>query len=60
MAKVYKVWIEIEEYDEETGNGVTLPLLDCGSSGTFDTEEEAREHALKLHSAGSAAPDWTE
>lgn len=50
MAKQYKVWIEVEEYDDETESGETLGCLDIGCSGSFDTEEEAHAFAKELHS----------
>jgi hypothetical protein len=48
----YKVWIEIEEYDERTGCG-----NDCDAPGgelaTFGTYEEAYDFALEIDSAYS-------
>src|SRR5688572_7836541 len=48
----YKVWIEIEEYDELTGCG-----NDCDAPGaalaTFDTHEEAYEFAEQIDQAYS-------
>lgn len=60
MGTVYKVWVEIEEYDEEEGHGETCGGLDIGCSGTFGTIEEAHAHAKRIHEAGRGAPDWTE
>jgi hypothetical protein len=47
--KVYRVWIEIEEYDGETEEGITVPFLDIASTATFDNPEDARRFALALH-----------
>lgn len=52
MSKVYKVWIEIEEYDEESGVGETVPLIDFAATADFETLEEAHQFALALHEAG--------
>ncbi len=51
MAKVYKVWIDIEEYDdeEESGELDDIATIDIGYSGTFDTIEEARAFAKQLN-----------
>ena len=51
MAKEYKVWIEIEEYDDETDKYKTIGLK-FASTGCFDTEKEAREFAHRLHEIG--------
>jgi len=58
--KTYKVWIEIEEYDDETD---TYEDMDSPFDGeaTFDTEEEAQAYALQLHgwdSNWSSAAFW--
>ena len=45
--KTYKVWIEIEEYDTETGDGVTLDGPG-GSVAEFDTYDEALEFADEI------------
>lgn len=52
MAKTYKVWIEVEEYDDETDE-YTDVVLDFGSEEEFDTEEEAVAYAEKMHEAAS-------
>ncbi len=54
MAKTYKVWIEVEEYDDETDEYSDV-YLDFGSEESFDTEEEAIAYANKMHDAGQAA-----
>lgn len=51
MAKTYKVWIEVEEYDEETGESQQISPS-FGVTGTFSTQEEAEEFASKLHGLG--------
>ena len=50
MAKTYRVWIEVEEYDDETDE-YTDVVLDFGSEEVFDTEEEAVEYANRMHDA---------
>ena len=47
----YKVWIEVEEIDEENAiyQAVDLPF---GGEATFDTVEEAIAYAKKLHDGG--------
>lgn len=47
MSKSYKVWIEIEEYDEKTGHGETLDAPGA-SLAVFDTNEKAWAYAEKL------------
>lgn len=48
--KTYKVWIEIEEYDEKTGNGKTLDAP--GSSlASFDSYDEAYAYAERITKA---------
>jgi Asp-tRNA(Asn)/Glu-tRNA(Gln) amidotransferase B subunit len=54
MSKVYKVWLEIEEYDEDTESGETVPFLEIGATGDFTTPEAAREFVLALHDIGEA------
>lgn len=49
MAYVYKVWIDIEEYDEDTGDGALLDCINIGCSGTFATREEAEAFAKELN-----------
>lgn len=52
--KIYKVWIEIEEYNEETGRGLlrSVELLDFASTGDFATEADAVGFAESLHRFG--------
>ena len=40
MAKIYKVWIEIEEIDEDIDHYETLDGVEIG---VYDTKKEARE-----------------
>jgi hypothetical protein len=54
MAKVYKVWIEIEEYDEDTEEGETVALMDFASTADFANAEDARTFAIQLHRIGTA------
>ena len=43
----FKVWLEIERYDEETGHGRDVDAP--GSSlATFETYEEARDFAVNV------------
>jgi hypothetical protein len=46
---VYKVWVEIEEYDTDTEHGETVPLLDIPCSGTYATAELAKAAAEIAH-----------
>lgn len=48
--KVYKLWIDIEEYDIEREHG---ELLDCPlpCTGTYATADEALEVARRMHAA---------
>jgi hypothetical protein len=56
MPKTYKVWIEIEEFDEETGEGQTLDAP--GSSVTsFDNYDDARKFAATLQAVGETLAD---
>ena len=48
MAKIYKVWIEIEEYDTEIESGKTVDAP-FPSTGDFETYEMAVEFAQKMH-----------
>ncbi len=50
--KTYKVWIEIEEYDERTGCGDTCDAPG-GALATFGTFEEAYDFAEQIDSAYS-------
>ena len=50
MAKTYRVWIEVEEHDDETDE-YTDVYLDFGSEEVFETEEEAVAYAHKMHQA---------
>ena len=45
MAKKYKVWVSIEEIDEEKDHYEDTAYVDCGE---FDTLEEAQEHTKAL------------
>jgi hypothetical protein len=48
---VYKVWLEIERYNEKTGDGEdveTLSLCDFASSAQFDTLHAAVEFCKDL------------
>jgi hypothetical protein len=40
----FKVWLEIERYNEKTGHGEDVDEP-CSCLGTFDTYEEARGYA---------------
>ena len=43
----FKVWLEIERYDDETGHGEDMDAP--GSSlATFETYEEARDYAERV------------
>lgn len=48
MAKVYKVWIEIEEFDEDTGESCDHDLP-FAATGEFDTIEAAESFATEMH-----------
>ena len=54
MAKTYKVWIQVEEYDDATDEYSDV-YLDRGSEESFDTAEDAIAYANKMHDAGQAA-----
>jgi hypothetical protein len=42
----FKVWLEIERYDDDTGHGEDM---DAPSSlATFETYEEARDYAKRV------------
>lgn len=45
MAKEYRVWIEVEEYNSETDKFTTILQLGCDD---FDTEQEAKDYADKM------------
>lgn len=47
MPKVYKVWIDIEEYDTDTEDGQPCDAPG-GSLAEFATYEEAREFAWRI------------
>jgi hypothetical protein len=51
--KTYKVWIEIEEYDERTGCGNNCDAPG-GALATFGTYEEAYDFAEQIDSAYSS------
>lgn len=48
MATTFKVWIEIEEYDDETDEGFDhgLPFA---STAQFTTLEAAEDFATRMH-----------
>jgi hypothetical protein len=51
--KSYKVWIEIEEYDDETENGETVDgALGVASTADFGTLDDAIQFAERLHYTG--------
>lgn len=55
MAKIYKVWVDIEEYDTETDEGTMREdlNLDIGSAAaSFDNEAEALAFARDLKAQG--------
>ncbi len=54
--KVYKVWIEIEEYDIKRGDGETVHCLSTGSTATFRTIEEAEALAKQINEVFGDAP----
>lgn len=45
MSKIYKVWVEIEEIDEEKD---TYETIEGYMVERFDNEKEAKAHAIKL------------
>ncbi len=51
MAIVYKVWIDIDEYDEDSEDGKLLDSLNIPCTATFDTFEKANRFALEIHEA---------
>lgn len=55
--RVYKVWIEIEEYDIESGRGRPVDCLEIPCSGTFVTEARARALAKDLHALANEIGD---
>lgn len=57
--KVYKVWIEIEEYDIEEGVGETIPCS-TGCTATFATSDEADALAEQIQAAFEHAPGQVE
>jgi hypothetical protein len=54
--KTYKVWIEIEQYDERTGCGNNCDAPG-GELATFGTYEEAYDFAEQIDSAYSTYPN---
>ena len=50
--KKYKVWIEVEEIDEENDTYEDVDLIDIPSCGTFDNLDEAVKFAHDLHDLG--------
>lgn len=51
--KTYKVWIEIEEHDDETDEYQNVDSLDFASTGEFSDDMEAERFANRLHDFGS-------
>jgi hypothetical protein len=55
MAKCFKVWLEFEEYDDETGEEIDRDdlsfMLPFADSATCETEAEAFRTALEMHQA---------
>lgn len=47
--RVYKVWIDIEEYDIASEHGVLLDSLTIPCTATFATEEEAVKYAERIN-----------
>jgi len=54
----YKVWIEVEEFDEENDYYETVDLP-FSAEATFDTLKEATTYAERLHD-GLTEEDWEE
>lgn len=54
MATTYKVWLEIEEYDDETDEHLTLDF-DLSSTAEFATYDDASAFALFLNDVGITA-----
>lgn len=52
--KVYKVWIEIEEYDIEAEEGVTVDALSFPCTATFRTADQAVNFAARLHTVADS------
>jgi hypothetical protein len=55
MTIKFSVWLHVEEYDDENDTYCECENLDIGSSGTFDTEQEAIDFAYQLH---GMAQEW--
>lgn len=55
MAKTYKVWIELEECDEERDACQTLDLP-FADEAEFDTLEEAERYAQMMHDGAGPPP----
>jgi hypothetical protein len=55
MAKTYKVWVEVEEYDEDTGDGETLDMAGA-SVAQFKDVDEAMAFAERLQAIGESLP----
>jgi hypothetical protein len=51
MAKTYKVWVEIEEYDDVEEEGCTLDAPGA-SVAEFDDYDDAYAFAERLNAAG--------
>ena len=54
MTISYKVWIMVEEFDEDTGEGTSDVDLPFASEVSFDTIEEAVDFAQAMHDANYA------
>jgi len=52
MAKKYKVWIELEEYDSDTDCFTVVPL-EFPATRTLDTEAEALAFVEQLYWIGT-------
>jgi len=48
MAKIYKVWIEVELIDEDNDEYINIPL-EFDNTREFETEQEAIDYALTLN-----------
>ena len=54
MAKIYKVWIEVEEIDEDEDHYERLDLP-FSATGEFEDELKAHMFAARLHDFGIGA-----
>ena len=53
MAKIYKIWVEVEEIDEENDYYESLPLS-FTETAIFDKEQDAVDFATILHNFGES------